>query len=63
MTTVLVIGANRGIGLEFTKQYLARGDNVIGTCRDVVSASALTQLQAENDNLQLLTLDVSSDDS
>ena len=63
MTTVLVIGANRGIGLEFTMQYLARGDNVIGTCRDVVSASALTQLQAENDNLQLLTLDVSSDES
>ena len=31
MTTVLVIGANRGIGLEFTMQYLARGDNVIGS--------------------------------
>ena len=27
---VLITGSNRGIGLEFTKQYLARGDNVIG---------------------------------
>ena len=63
MATVLVIGANRGIGLEFTKQYLARGDNVVGTCRDAASAAALTQLLAENDNLRLLTLDVSSDES
>ena len=29
--TVLVTGANSGIGLEFTKQYLARGWTVIWT--------------------------------
>lgn len=63
MATVLVIGANRGIGLEFTKQFLARGDKVIGTCRDGSADQELNRLQAEQANLQLLTLDVSSDES
>ncbi len=31
--TTLVIGANRGIGLELCKQLHARGDQVIGVCR------------------------------
>ena len=31
--TVLVTGADRGLGLEFTRQYAARGDIVIATCR------------------------------
>ena len=34
MPTVLVTGANRGLGLEFARQYAADGWNVIGTCRD-----------------------------
>ncbi|HTT38601.1 MAG TPA: SDR family oxidoreductase [Burkholderiales bacterium] len=29
----LVTGANRGIGLEFCRQMVARGDDVIATCR------------------------------
>ena len=33
MATVLITGCNRGIGLEFCRQYLARGDHVIGVCR------------------------------
>ena len=33
MTTVLVTGGNRGIGLEVCRQYHARGDNVIAVCR------------------------------
>ena len=34
MTTVLVTGCNRGIGFELSRQYHARGDNVIGVCRN-----------------------------
>ena len=33
MATVLVTGANRGIGLEYCRQLRSRGDNVIGVCR------------------------------
>jgi len=33
MTTSLVTGANRGIGLELARQLKARGEHVIATCR------------------------------
>ena len=33
MATYLVTGANRGIGLEYCKQLMERGDEVIATCR------------------------------
>ncbi len=33
MSTVLITGSNRGIGLELCRQYLARGDDVIAVCR------------------------------
>ena len=34
MTTILVTGCNRGIGLELARQLQARGDTVIGVCRN-----------------------------
>jgi NAD(P)-dependent dehydrogenase (short-subunit alcohol dehydrogenase family) len=43
MTTVLITGANRGIGLEHTRQYAASDIQVIATCRDPAAA---TELQA-----------------
>ena len=33
MATILVTGANRGIGLELCRQYAARGDDVVAVCR------------------------------
>lgn len=33
MSTALVIGASRGIGIELARQLAARGDTVIATCR------------------------------
>lgn len=35
MATVLVTGANRGIGLQLCKQFAARGDDVIAVCREM----------------------------
>jgi NAD(P)-dependent dehydrogenase (short-subunit alcohol dehydrogenase family) len=34
MATVLITGANRGIGLEMARQYSERGDSVIAACRE-----------------------------
>ena len=33
MARILISGANRGIGLEFTRQFKARGDEVLAACR------------------------------
>jgi NAD(P)-dependent dehydrogenase (short-subunit alcohol dehydrogenase family) len=33
MATILITGANRGIGLELVRQHAARGDSVIAVCR------------------------------
>ena len=33
MSTYLITGSNRGIGLELCRQIHKRGDNVIATCR------------------------------
>lgn len=43
---VLVIGASRGIGLEFVRQYRAAGDTVTASCRNDAAAVALRQLGA-----------------
>ena len=48
--TVLVTGANRGIGLEFVRQYAARGWRVIATARDPAGAHELQALAADNAN-------------
>ena len=39
MATVLITGANRGIGLEFVRQYAADGWHVIAACRARLRAS------------------------
>jgi NAD(P)-dependent dehydrogenase (short-subunit alcohol dehydrogenase family) len=45
MTTVVITGANRGIGLEFVKQYLAKGHKVIALCRN--TSDELSQTSAK----------------
>lgn len=60
MKTVLVTGANRGLGLEFAKQYLEQGCRVVATTRDTAKAEALQTLKTRfGDKLTLLTLNVS----
>ncbi|KAF1716727.1 short-chain dehydrogenase [Pseudoxanthomonas yeongjuensis] len=55
----LVTGANRGLGLEFARQLLARGDRVIAACRHPGKASALNLLAGEYPGcLRVAPLDV-----
>ncbi|MGB4813299.1 MAG: SDR family oxidoreductase [Methylophilaceae bacterium] len=56
--TVLITGANRGLGLEFTKQYAADGWQVLACCRQPQSALALHDIVSKNSNVKILTLDV-----
>jgi NAD(P)-dependent dehydrogenase (short-subunit alcohol dehydrogenase family) len=47
--TVLITGANRGIGLEFVRQFARGGSQVIACCREPTSASTLNTLMQESD--------------
>ena len=47
MPLALITGANRGLGLEFTRQYLRDGWRVIGSCRNPDAASELATSGAE----------------
>lgn len=61
MAQVLVTGANRGLGLEFVRQLLARGDRVVATCRAPGRAIELTRLAGEHPGrLTVLPLEVAS---
>jgi len=62
MRTILISGANRGLGLEFVRQYLAAGDQVIAGVRDPARAEALNALPAR-DRLETHALDVADADS
>jgi NAD(P)-dependent dehydrogenase (short-subunit alcohol dehydrogenase family) len=60
----LVTGANRGIGLEFVRQLLARGDRVVAACRHPGKATALNTLAGEYPGrLRVLPLDVAQEKS
>lgn len=59
MSTVLVTGANRGLGLEFVRQYAADGWRVFAGCRDPGSAKELDRLAAASGGkVRVLALDV-----
>ena len=61
---VLVTGSNRGIGLEYVRQLLARGDRVFATCRNPDAADALKQLKTDYDDaLTLVAMEVIDPDS
>jgi short-subunit dehydrogenase len=60
MGTVFITGANRGLGLEFVKEFSEKDYEVIATCRDPNSSSDLTNLAKSNLKIQLHQLDVSN---
>ena len=56
--TVLITGSNRGIGLEFVRQYADLGWSVIATCRTPETADALNELAAQFPKVIVEKLDV-----
>lgn len=57
----LVTGANRGLGLAFVRQLLARGDHVIAACRQPGKAAELNLLAgAHPGHLHVLPVDVAA---
>ncbi|HEY5645771.1 MAG TPA: SDR family oxidoreductase [Pseudomonadales bacterium] len=60
MPTVLITGANRGIGFELAKLYAGRDASVIACCRSPSSAQELATLAGD---VTVLPLDVGDADS
>lgn len=56
--SVLITGANRGIGFELARQYAQRGWGVVATCRTPDAATALQELAAGHGNVVIERLDV-----
>ena len=64
--TWLIVGASRGIGLEFVRQLLIRGDKIIATVRETFAshASALWgQAGSDSGRCQMFICDVLSEKS
>ena len=58
-TRIFVTGASRGLGLEFTRQFAARGDRVFATCREPNVAKDLQKLAHDHkDHVSIVGLDV-----
>jgi NAD(P)-dependent dehydrogenase (short-subunit alcohol dehydrogenase family) len=58
MPTILITGANRGLGLEWTRQYLEAGWRVIATCRYPETAEELRQAVSGHGESAVYRLDV-----
>jgi len=64
MPTILITGANRGIGLGFVRHYLAQGWHVFAACRQPDNAGSLHDLRQNYPNqLTIILLDVTDEAS
>ncbi len=61
MPTLLITGANRGIGLELSKQYLEQGWQVHACCRKPKKAKELNKLANKHPQLTIHKLDVTKE--
>ncbi len=58
MASILITGSNRGLGLEWARQYGVAGWRVYASCRHPEQAEALQQYAATHHNLTVHRLDV-----
>ena len=57
-STVLITGANRGLGLEFVQQYSQQGFSVLACSREPSDANELKALQKKNSSIEIFQLNV-----
>lgn len=62
MPTVLITGANRGLGFGFCKKYAENSWKVIACCRNPDVAAGLVALAQRFENIRIETLDTSNFD-
>jgi NAD(P)-dependent dehydrogenase (short-subunit alcohol dehydrogenase family) len=62
MTTILITGANKGIGLELASRYAQAGNTVLACCREPNTAVELAELAGSYD-LRLIKVSVGEDAS
>lgn len=63
MERILVTGANRGLGLEFVRQYADAGARVFAACREPARAGALREICSGHTGVDILELDVTDSDA
>lgn len=62
VASILVTGSNRGLGLEWVRQYAGLGWRVYATCRFPEQATDLHELAGQHDNISIHQLDVTRAD-
>ena len=61
MQRVFITGANRGLGLEFTRRFLVRGEQVFAACREPEKAAELEKLKTDHPGqLTILKMEVTN---
>ncbi len=63
MPTVLITGGNRGLGMEWVRQYAEEGWRVFATCRRPTEADELNALAGKRKNVTVHPLDVTKTDA
>jgi NAD(P)-dependent dehydrogenase (short-subunit alcohol dehydrogenase family) len=63
MPTALIVGASRGLGLEFVRQYHRAGWHVVAACRDPSTASLLNKVAAPGPGIEVVACDVTDSTS
>ncbi|MDZ7700492.1 MAG: SDR family oxidoreductase [Deltaproteobacteria bacterium] len=58
MPNVLITGSNRGLGLEWVRQYAEEGWRVFATCRHPAEAQSLRELSGQHPEVSIHRLDV-----
>lgn len=60
--SLFITGANRGLGLEFVRQYAIEDVRIFAACREPEKADELLALQNQHSHIQIIKLDVASQD-